>query len=173
MLPEQTTVTMQPTQGACTALVAAAEPRGLKERYRAVVTRIGEEPMLQIEQVGEFRFAYRNVKKKPGDPRPFLQVGDEVECRLTQSVPTKAVSVRVLQQAPTQYQHDPYTPLPPPPSLPVVVEADPSSLYDQLGGEEGIFAFMDEVCWERERERVSKELRMCHILLGRDVHPLV
>ena len=135
----------------CESGVPATETRGMKERYHALVTRIGEEPMLDISGVGEFRFAYRNVKKKPGDPRPFLQVGDLVECRLTKSTPTKAVSVRVLRQAsaPATYQHDPYSPLPEAPAatVPTFPSADNSSLFEQLGGACGISALMDEVCF--------------------------
>ncbi|KAJ9455221.1 hypothetical protein DIPPA_28555 [Diplonema papillatum] len=69
-----------------------------KDLLRAIVTRIGPEPLLQIEGVGEVRFAYRNVKKKHGEARPFIQVGDNVECRLTRSNPPKAVSVRLVKK---------------------------------------------------------------------------
>ena len=85
----------------------------MRERQRAIVTRIGTEPLLMIEGVGEFRFAYRNIKKKPGESRPFIQVGDEVECRLTTADPPKAVSVRVMKKADSKpantFVHDPYS----------------------------------------------------------------
>ncbi|KAJ9455222.1 hypothetical protein DIPPA_28549 [Diplonema papillatum] len=93
-----------------------------KDRLRAVVTRIGTEPLLKIEGGGEIRFAYRNVKKKHGDARPFIQVGDNVECRLTKSNPPKAVSVRLMKKSgepadvmteakrqPARFVHDPYS----------------------------------------------------------------
>ena len=77
-----------------------AEEEPSKQRYKAVVTRIGGNPMLSIDSLGEFRFAYRSVKKNPGEtgPRAFLQVGDEVECRLTERQPVKAFSIKVMRQ---------------------------------------------------------------------------
>eukprot|EP00756_Hemistasia_phaeocysticola_P031932 Hpha_TRINITY_DN16383_c0_g8::TRINITY_DN16383_c0_g8_i1::g.58520::m.58520 len=75
----------------------AEEPRDRDRRHRARVSRVGQSPMLQIEGLGEFPFAYRAVKKKPGEPRTLLAVNDIVECRLTKSPPQKAVSVRILQ----------------------------------------------------------------------------
>lgn len=65
-------------------------------RHRATVSRVGMSPMLTIPGLGEFPFAYRAVKKKPGEPRTLLAVGDVVECRLTKGNPPKAVSVRIL-----------------------------------------------------------------------------
>eukprot|EP00755_Sulcionema_specki_P014058 Sspe_Gene.55669::Locus_30610_Transcript_1_1_Confidence_1.000_Length_1033::g.55669::m.55669 len=54
--------------------------------------------MLTIEGLGEYRFAYRSVKKKRSEPRPILCVGDIVECRLSKSTPPKAVSIHVIHQ---------------------------------------------------------------------------
>ena len=130
--------------------------RGVKERYRAVIMRIGDEPLLSIDSVGEFRFAYRNVKKKPGESRPFLQVGDEVECRLTKSAPPKAVSLRVTKQIQQQpaFSHDPYNaPLVGSPSMHGVCEAE--SLSNALGGTVGINEFVETVCTLHSHECAS------------------
>eukprot|EP01062_Namystynia_karyoxenos_P083279 TRINITY_DN9556_c1_g2_i1.p1 TRINITY_DN9556_c1_g2~~TRINITY_DN9556_c1_g2_i1.p1 ORF type:complete len:348 (+),score=51.93 TRINITY_DN9556_c1_g2_i1:136-1044(+) len=68
-----------------------------ERRHRATVSRVGAAPMLSIQGMGEFPFAYRAVKKKPGEPRTLLAVGDIVECRLARTLTRKAVSVRILQ----------------------------------------------------------------------------
>eukprot|EP01064_Diplonema_japonicum_P033573 TRINITY_DN6651_c0_g5_i1.p1 TRINITY_DN6651_c0_g5~~TRINITY_DN6651_c0_g5_i1.p1 ORF type:complete len:185 (+),score=26.07 TRINITY_DN6651_c0_g5_i1:58-612(+) len=65
-------------------------------RYVATVVCVGEVPVLKVAGVGEFMFAYRNVKKRPGEPRALLAVGDTVECRLTTTPPQKAISIRIL-----------------------------------------------------------------------------
>jgi len=80
----------------------SSAPRGeeqTKERHRATVIQVGAEPLLHVEDIGEVRFAYRAVKKKPGEARAVIVVGDQVECRLTRS-PRKAVSVRLLRNGP-------------------------------------------------------------------------
>eukprot|EP01063_Lacrimia_lanifica_P007265 TRINITY_DN1460_c0_g1_i2.p1 TRINITY_DN1460_c0_g1~~TRINITY_DN1460_c0_g1_i2.p1 ORF type:complete len:217 (+),score=69.50 TRINITY_DN1460_c0_g1_i2:66-716(+) len=67
--------------------------------YTAVVVRIGDEPLLNIRGVGNVRFAYRHVKKAPGEAKPVVHVGDRVTCRLTPCSPPKAVSVRIQASA--------------------------------------------------------------------------
>eukprot|EP00756_Hemistasia_phaeocysticola_P058950 Hpha_TRINITY_DN35634_c0_g1::TRINITY_DN35634_c0_g1_i1::g.68562::m.68562 len=84
------------------SLATSSTPRGeeqTKERHRATVIQVGAEPLLHVEDIGEVRFAYRAVKKKPGEARAVIVVGDQVECRLTRS-PRKAVSVRLLRSGP-------------------------------------------------------------------------
>ena len=66
------------------------------ERYLANVTQIGDSPTLTIPGKGTFHFAYRSVKKRPGEPRTLIAVGNIVECRLTQSNPPKAISIRII-----------------------------------------------------------------------------
>eukprot|EP01063_Lacrimia_lanifica_P008390 TRINITY_DN1543_c0_g1_i1.p2 TRINITY_DN1543_c0_g1~~TRINITY_DN1543_c0_g1_i1.p2 ORF type:complete len:432 (+),score=128.63 TRINITY_DN1543_c0_g1_i1:40-1335(+) len=77
--------------------------------YSAEVIRIGVEPRLLVHGMGEYRFAYRNVQKRPREPRPYLNVGDRVECRLTGTTPPKAVSVRLVARASASFTHDPYS----------------------------------------------------------------
>eukprot|EP01060_Flectonema_neradi_P014767 TRINITY_DN21405_c0_g1_i1.p1 TRINITY_DN21405_c0_g1~~TRINITY_DN21405_c0_g1_i1.p1 ORF type:complete len:239 (+),score=63.41 TRINITY_DN21405_c0_g1_i1:66-719(+) len=90
-----------------------------KDRFRATVIQIGETPKLRLENGGEFFFAYRSVKKRPGEQRQILVVGDIVDCRLTKTVPAKAVSIKIVVKLPQPepkkelvskdvYQHDPY-----------------------------------------------------------------
>eukprot|EP01063_Lacrimia_lanifica_P020500 TRINITY_DN2779_c0_g1_i2.p1 TRINITY_DN2779_c0_g1~~TRINITY_DN2779_c0_g1_i2.p1 ORF type:complete len:327 (+),score=91.63 TRINITY_DN2779_c0_g1_i2:79-1059(+) len=66
------------------------------EKYVGRVTRVGEEPALYIDGVGEFRFAYRNVKKRRTETKPIVLMGDMLECRLTTSDNVKAVALRVV-----------------------------------------------------------------------------
>eukprot|EP01063_Lacrimia_lanifica_P009650 TRINITY_DN16584_c0_g1_i1.p1 TRINITY_DN16584_c0_g1~~TRINITY_DN16584_c0_g1_i1.p1 ORF type:complete len:196 (+),score=27.11 TRINITY_DN16584_c0_g1_i1:31-618(+) len=71
-----------------------------QSKYNGTVSRIGVEPFLWIDGLGEVRFSYRSVKKLPKTGKPYLQVGDVVECRITVTLHTrKAVSVRLLRAA--------------------------------------------------------------------------
>eukprot|EP01059_Diplonema_ambulator_P013980 TRINITY_DN2474_c0_g1_i1.p2 TRINITY_DN2474_c0_g1~~TRINITY_DN2474_c0_g1_i1.p2 ORF type:complete len:196 (+),score=40.39 TRINITY_DN2474_c0_g1_i1:58-645(+) len=65
-------------------------------RYVARVVAVGESPVLEIDGQGEFCFAYRSVKKRPGEPRALISVGNVVECRLTTTTPRKAISIRII-----------------------------------------------------------------------------
>eukprot|EP01062_Namystynia_karyoxenos_P073532 TRINITY_DN70335_c0_g1_i1.p2 TRINITY_DN70335_c0_g1~~TRINITY_DN70335_c0_g1_i1.p2 ORF type:complete len:285 (+),score=84.29 TRINITY_DN70335_c0_g1_i1:95-856(+) len=80
---------------------AERQPKGEEgKRYRAVVSRVGTEPHLRIDEIGsEVPFAYRCVKKRPGEPRVLLEVGDEVECKLARSDPVKAISVKIVNRS--------------------------------------------------------------------------
>eukprot|EP00754_Rhynchopus_humris_P018991 Rhum_TRINITY_DN14628_c1_g1::Rhum_TRINITY_DN14628_c1_g1_i1::g.104085::m.104085 len=105
-----------------------------RKRYRSTVVRTGERPVLRVLDFGEFRFAYRNLKKKPNEVRPHLEVGDEVECRLTSSRPPKAVSLRLLKRVPRQqFAHDPYNPVAPRVEHPSIVPAGKQSERSDAG----------------------------------------
>ena len=124
MQPQQPQQPPQPVA----APVLRYDPR---KRYRSTVVRTGERPVLRVLDFGEFRFAYRNLKKKPNEVRPHLEVGDEVECRLTSSRPPKAVSLRLLKRVPRQqFAHDPYNPVAPRVEHPSIVASKQSERTD-------------------------------------------
>ena len=109
-----------------------------KDRFRAAVIQIGETPMLKLDNGGEYYFAYRSVKKRPGEQRQILVVGDIVDCRLTKTIPAKAVSIKIVSKLPQPkaekdviqnvYQHDPY-------AVP--------DLMSELGGKGGVDSVVD------------------------------
>eukprot|EP01063_Lacrimia_lanifica_P008516 TRINITY_DN15584_c0_g1_i1.p1 TRINITY_DN15584_c0_g1~~TRINITY_DN15584_c0_g1_i1.p1 ORF type:complete len:234 (+),score=27.29 TRINITY_DN15584_c0_g1_i1:56-757(+) len=85
-----------------------------KALYRATVIKVGEAPLLEIEDGQKFRFAYRCVKKQTlslkGAPmhgnrttthgKPMIEVGDVVECRLHLTPQSrKATSIKWLHRA--------------------------------------------------------------------------
>eukprot|EP00755_Sulcionema_specki_P034998 Sspe_Gene.21338::Locus_7992_Transcript_2_2_Confidence_0.500_Length_943::g.21338::m.21338 len=125
-----------------------------KDRYRGTVVQIGEAPKLRIESGEEFHFAYRSVKKRPGEQRQILVVGDIVDCRLTKTDPVKAVSIKIVSKMPAS--PEPAVPTPatptvdPPPET--VYQHDPYeaqlSLFKALGGQHGITASVDSLLSE-------------------------
>eukprot|EP01063_Lacrimia_lanifica_P031020 TRINITY_DN503_c0_g1_i1.p1 TRINITY_DN503_c0_g1~~TRINITY_DN503_c0_g1_i1.p1 ORF type:complete len:275 (+),score=42.94 TRINITY_DN503_c0_g1_i1:55-879(+) len=64
---------------------------------RGVVSRVGDEPMLKVEGKGEFRFAYRNVKKRPNEEKPLLALGDILECKLSTGPCPRPLALRLVK----------------------------------------------------------------------------
>eukprot|EP01062_Namystynia_karyoxenos_P036896 TRINITY_DN2686_c1_g1_i1.p2 TRINITY_DN2686_c1_g1~~TRINITY_DN2686_c1_g1_i1.p2 ORF type:complete len:298 (+),score=85.87 TRINITY_DN2686_c1_g1_i1:79-894(+) len=115
-----------------------------RTRYRATISRVGSGPQLLIDgRQGEIPFAYRCVKKRPGEPRFLLQVGNRVECRLTKIHPVKAISVKLIRRpngeaAPPREarQVAPSTPSPPPPLRPAPAPGEQQAQQQQERGAE-------------------------------------
>eukprot|EP01064_Diplonema_japonicum_P004679 TRINITY_DN13074_c0_g1_i1.p1 TRINITY_DN13074_c0_g1~~TRINITY_DN13074_c0_g1_i1.p1 ORF type:complete len:187 (+),score=39.77 TRINITY_DN13074_c0_g1_i1:34-594(+) len=122
-----------------------------KDRFRATVVQIGETPKLKIDGGEEHFFAYRSVKKRPGEPRQILVVGDVVDCRLTKTVPAKAVSIKIVVKMPQpapRYTHDPYKMEEPEPSL-------FAALGDAAGIDAQVDTYLDSLLEPKEKDMQS------------------
>eukprot|EP01063_Lacrimia_lanifica_P012691 TRINITY_DN1935_c0_g2_i2.p1 TRINITY_DN1935_c0_g2~~TRINITY_DN1935_c0_g2_i2.p1 ORF type:complete len:264 (+),score=48.97 TRINITY_DN1935_c0_g2_i2:64-855(+) len=66
--------------------------------YKGIVSCIGVSPKIKIEGEGEFRFAYRDVKRVQNEGKPIVRLGDQMHCRLTLADPPKAVCLRFTRK---------------------------------------------------------------------------